>query len=134
MPSKLKELISVLHMKLYIFDDLLIITGANLSDAYFKDRMDRYVMINDKILAADMSKIFDFCYEEDDFDFPYGDFINKASDTMICSHSQANEGKMLSQIFNHGFNEIAMSTAYINFPREYKNNRAGQVQSACSVR
>lgn len=36
---------SLLHMKIYIFDETLIISGANLADPYFVDRSDRYLRI-----------------------------------------------------------------------------------------
>ncbi|GMR59353.1 hypothetical protein PMAYCL1PPCAC_29548 [Pristionchus mayeri] len=46
------EIIGLQHMKLYVFDDSLLISGANLSDSYFTDRQDRYVFIeNCKELA-----------------------------------------------------------------------------------
>mgnify|MGYP002074183142 CR=1 FL=1 len=35
------------HMKLYIFDDTTIITGANLSHSYFTRRQDRCIVIKD---------------------------------------------------------------------------------------
>lgn len=38
-------------MKLYIFDDTLIISGANLSNDYFTNRQDRYYVIRDKKLT-----------------------------------------------------------------------------------
>ena len=41
------EVIGVHHMKLYVFDDTTIITGANLSHSYFTRRQDRCVMIKD---------------------------------------------------------------------------------------
>lgn len=34
-------------MKLYIFDDHLIISGANLGDTYFTTRQDRYILLRD---------------------------------------------------------------------------------------
>lgn len=34
-------------MKLYVFDDTTIITGANLSHSYFTRRQDRCIMIKD---------------------------------------------------------------------------------------
>ena len=41
--SLLREIFGVFHMKVYIFDDTdLIISGANLSEEYFTDRIDRY--------------------------------------------------------------------------------------------
>lgn len=44
---KWNELSSLHHMKLYIFDDHLVISGANLGDTYFTTRQDRYVLLRD---------------------------------------------------------------------------------------
>lgn len=38
-------------MKVYLFDDAVIISGANLSQDYFTNRQDRYVMIRDQGLS-----------------------------------------------------------------------------------
>ncbi|KAL1497729.1 hypothetical protein ABEB36_008637 [Hypothenemus hampei] len=51
MPNRYNELIGLQHMKLYIFDDTLIISGANLSNDYFTNRQDRYFLIKDKKLT-----------------------------------------------------------------------------------
>lgn len=47
-PSRWNELIGLQHMKIYIADDTVIISGANLSNDYFTNRQDRYIMITDK--------------------------------------------------------------------------------------
>ena len=36
--SPLREIFGVHHMKLHVFDDNLLVTGANLSEDYFTDR------------------------------------------------------------------------------------------------
>lgn len=51
MPNRWNELFGVQHMKLYIFDDTLIISGANLSNDYFTNRQDRYFVIKDNNLC-----------------------------------------------------------------------------------
>lgn len=51
MPPRWNELIGLQHMKLYLFDNTVIISGANLSNDYFTNRQDRYIMIEDKPLA-----------------------------------------------------------------------------------
>lgn len=51
--QKWNELSSLHHMKLYIFDDNLVISGANLSDTYFTNRQDRYVLIRNSPLLCD---------------------------------------------------------------------------------
>ncbi|XP_031639540.1 CDP-diacylglycerol--glycerol-3-phosphate 3-phosphatidyltransferase, mitochondrial [Contarinia nasturtii] len=51
MPDRWNELIGLQHMKIYVADQTVIISGANLSNDYFKNRQDRYIMINDKHLS-----------------------------------------------------------------------------------
>lgn len=51
MPSRWNELLGLQHMKLYIFDDTLVISGANLSKDYFTNRQDRYFVIKSKKLT-----------------------------------------------------------------------------------
>lgn len=50
-PARWNELIGLQHMKIYIFDDTVIISGANLSSDYFTNRQDRYIEIMDHKLA-----------------------------------------------------------------------------------
>lgn len=51
MPPRWNELIGLQHMKLYVFDDTVIVSGANLSRDYFTNRQDRYIVIEDRRLA-----------------------------------------------------------------------------------
>lgn len=44
-PQRFNETIGVQHIKVYLFDDSVIISGANLSDSYFTNRQDRYVLL-----------------------------------------------------------------------------------------
>lgn len=50
-PDRWNELIGLQHMKIYVADQTVIISGANLSNDYFNDRQDRYIRINDKNLS-----------------------------------------------------------------------------------
>ncbi|KAL7856894.1 hypothetical protein SRHO_G00157930 [Serrasalmus rhombeus] len=52
-PERFNETIGVQHIKAYLFDDSLIISGANLSDSYFTNRQDRYVLLEDCREVAD---------------------------------------------------------------------------------
>lgn len=45
-PQRWNEVIGLQHMKLYVFDDSLVISGANLSNDYFTNRQDRYVVFD----------------------------------------------------------------------------------------
>jgi CDP-diacylglycerol--glycerol-3-phosphate 3-phosphatidyltransferase len=47
LPNPLNEVAGVFHIKAYIIDDSLILSGANLSQEYFSDRQDRYLWIRD---------------------------------------------------------------------------------------
>lgn len=49
--SQLCEVAGVFHGKVYICDDTVILSGANLSESYFTDRLDRAVVIRNKELT-----------------------------------------------------------------------------------
>ncbi|XP_061913164.1 CDP-diacylglycerol--glycerol-3-phosphate 3-phosphatidyltransferase, mitochondrial [Entelurus aequoreus] len=52
-PQRFNETIGVQHIKVYLFDDSLVISGANLSDSYFTNRQDRYVLLENCPELAD---------------------------------------------------------------------------------
>lgn len=52
LPSRYNEGLGVSHLKAYVFDDTVILSGANLSHDYFTNRQDRYIEFgNCKALA-----------------------------------------------------------------------------------
>lgn len=51
MPKRINEGWGLQHMKLYGFDDEIMLSGANLSDDYFTNRLDRYHLFKSKKLA-----------------------------------------------------------------------------------
>lgn len=53
LPSRLNEVVGVCHMKAYIFDDHVLMSGANLSSSYFTNRQDRYILLRDCRNLAD---------------------------------------------------------------------------------
>ncbi|KAL7989526.1 hypothetical protein Chor_012192, partial [Crotalus horridus] len=52
-PERFNETIGLQHIKVYLFDDNVILSGANLSDSYFSNRQDRYVFLQDSPEIAD---------------------------------------------------------------------------------
>lgn len=50
-PARWNELIGLQHMKVYVTDHTVIISGANLSNDYFTNRQDRYIVIKDQNLS-----------------------------------------------------------------------------------
>lgn len=44
LPVRIREIVGVQHMKMYVFDDSVLLSGANLSETYFTNRQDRYIL------------------------------------------------------------------------------------------
>lgn len=55
LPPRWDETVGLQHMKVYLFDDTLILSGANLSQDYFDQRQDRYVVFRG---AGDLADYF----------------------------------------------------------------------------
>ncbi|XP_049633158.1 CDP-diacylglycerol--glycerol-3-phosphate 3-phosphatidyltransferase, mitochondrial [Suncus etruscus] len=53
LPERFNETIGLQHIKAYVFDGSLVLSGANLSDSYFTNRQDRYVFLRDCPEVAD---------------------------------------------------------------------------------
>ncbi|KAG0198728.1 CDP-diacylglycerol--glycerol-3-phosphate 3-phosphatidyltransferase [Mortierella sp. GBA30] len=51
MPPRFNEGIGLMHMKVYAFDDTLIMSGANMSHDYFTNRQDRYMTFHNKDIS-----------------------------------------------------------------------------------
>lgn len=58
LPDRIREIVGTQHMKLFVADDTVVITGANLSRIYFTNRQDRYVVIRNKAFADSVSDVF----------------------------------------------------------------------------
>jgi CDP-diacylglycerol--glycerol-3-phosphate 3-phosphatidyltransferase len=63
LPPRYNELLTTFHLKAYVFDDTLIMSGANLSNDYFTSRQDRYWVIKNKALASLYHDIIDILYD-----------------------------------------------------------------------
>lgn len=59
LPSRYNEIVGLQHMKLYIVDDRVLLSGANCSNDYFMQRQDRYIEIDDPDLANFYRDIID---------------------------------------------------------------------------
>eukprot|EP00474_Spongospora_subterranea_P004360 CRZ04818.1 hypothetical protein [Spongospora subterranea] len=70
--ERIKEVIGVQHTKLYVFDDTVIISGANLSRSYFTNRQDRYYQITDRHLANYVHELV-ACIGNASFSYVYGE-------------------------------------------------------------
>lgn len=71
-PSKiLQEVRGVQHLKMAVFDDNVILTGANTSESYFTDREDRWIVFKECKELADYcddlaNSVIDFSYQMND--------------------------------------------------------------------
>ncbi|CAF4845591.1 unnamed protein product [Pieris macdunnoughi] len=59
LPSRYNEIVGLQHMKLYISDNSVILSGANCSNDYFEKRQDRYIEIEDEDLANFYCELID---------------------------------------------------------------------------
>ena len=55
-PARWNETIGLQHCKVYIFNDSVIISGANFSNDCFTNRQDRYVLVENCPMLADFYK------------------------------------------------------------------------------
>ncbi|KAK9502649.1 hypothetical protein O3M35_011377 [Rhynocoris fuscipes] len=67
LPARYNELVGLQHIKLYMFDNNVLISGANLSEDYFTKRQDRYMLVKD------CKELADFCW----------DLVNKISSVSL---------------------------------------------------
>lgn len=137
--KRLSEYFSVFHSKIIIFDNKIIFTGSNLSEDYFLNRIDRYYSLENKEMAEYLKENFfnfliknskkmnginvipsDIKFECENFK-RIGDFnINNFNDfdkTLI--YEGKSELTILKMIKDFKFDEIYVSTAYLNFPKSY---------------
>ncbi|KAL4449530.1 hypothetical protein ABPG77_007174 [Micractinium sp. CCAP 211/92] len=60
LPPRVSEVIGVMHMKCYVFDDTVLLSGANISSTYLSSRQDRYIVLrNAPQLAAFLNQAVD---------------------------------------------------------------------------
>ncbi|KPI93020.1 CDP-diacylglycerol--glycerol-3-phosphate 3-phosphatidyltransferase, mitochondrial [Papilio xuthus] len=59
LPARYNEILGLQHMKLYITDDSVLLSGANCSNDYFQKRQDRYIEIEDVDLANFYQELID---------------------------------------------------------------------------
>ncbi|ELA42931.1 uncharacterized protein VICG_00246 [Vittaforma corneae ATCC 50505] len=141
LPNVIKEALSVFHDKVFIFDDEVCITGANLHDFYFTRRMDRYYLIKHKALSDYIVKnLFGKVLSEkntpsikkdknghpplDSTITSRDDFLDlfrpeTAPFTKIIHYSHSKELQILKAVLSLGFEKIYISTPYLNFPSHY---------------
>ncbi|KAL6121288.1 hypothetical protein NUSPORA_01812 [Nucleospora cyclopteri] len=117
-PRILNECLCVFHSKLFIFDDEILITGANLYYDYYTNRVDRYYIVKDANYARYLCKIV-FDLDADISESLHGNkfFENVTAQILHFDHSE--EKDILLKLFDKKYQEMHITTAYLNFPNSY---------------
>ncbi|CAK8675582.1 unnamed protein product [Clavelina lepadiformis] len=151
LPARFNEVIGLNHLKIFIFDDTFIISGANLSTEYFHQRQDRYMQFNNCNLLANHFQTlvkavssFSFQLQSDGslkfseqcpyhpFNGNYSQFISFANrslqsllnpyQSVIASDSNAVIERQPG-LFSSVFSSAVYLLQAIGFMKENKNNR-----------
>ncbi|OII76024.1 CDP-diacylglycerol-glycerol-3-phosphate 3-phosphatidyltransferase [Cryptosporidium andersoni] len=117
----LREVLGVYHMKFYIADNNILLTGANLSEEYLTKRQDRYILLRDVPEICDyLSKISDIVQEysytlkpNNKLQFPKKEDIYIMRENMLKLNKDINWLKDLIYSFERQHDE--------DFIKKYKN-------------
>lgn len=128
LPNFICEILSVLHMKIYIFDSKVILTGANMDDIYFTTRLDRYFIIENVDLAKYIrSEIFDRFYgQESGLSCLWNARIN--DDIKDQSHIDGKEDKELQRGEFSSLSLPEQANNHINSESDLTENRNIEMQ------
>ncbi|CAH2239794.1 CDP-diacylglycerol--glycerol-3-phosphate 3-phosphatidyltransferase, mitochondrial isoform X2 [Pararge aegeria] len=89
LPSRYNEIVGLQHMKLYITDDSVILSGANCSDDYFNQRQDRYIEIVDDDLSNFYCEIIDEVVKYSKQDGKVSNVISQDKNVIVKELSQS---------------------------------------------
>lgn len=128
LPNIVKEVLGVLHSKILLFDNNVILTGANLSESYFTNRTDRYWVFQQHEPFAD------FCEDYINSLCNNSAKLNYDMNLKDSSHTDSNK-VVFKQVSQHNFkwlrydhrvkinkNEDIKLKEYFNDLGKYNNN------------
>ncbi|AMD21909.1 HFR054Wp [Eremothecium sinecaudum] len=99
-PSRFNEGIGLQHMKIYGFDNSVILSGANLSSDYFSNRQDRYYLFNSTAFSNYYFKLHQLISKMS-YQVTYSDSIQKYKVSWpasnISTEPRANRRKFIHQ-------------------------------------
>jgi CDP-diacylglycerol---glycerol-3-phosphate 3-phosphatidyltransferase len=121
LPARYNELIGVAHMKAYVFDDALILSGANLSHSYFTNRQDRYILINNASISGYFDRLIDvvcsFSYKVD----PHSE-ESRLPEIMACDPvHHSDEFKKMAKKSLQNFIERELRLSQSNMEKDAQN-------------
>ncbi|KAI5169594.1 CDP-diacylglycerol---glycerol-3-phosphate 3-phosphatidyltransferase [Pancytospora epiphaga] len=136
LPYMFNELLGVYHLKAYVFDDEVCISGANLDESYFVDRIDRYYFFKSAVLADSLiTGIFDSIKghghmnrqrmkpsnekQAETKSLISLEAITEGTITRLFSFTKDEELSVLEKLFSFKYDDIVISTAYLNFSNHH---------------
>lgn len=127
----LRELIFVQHCKMYVFDDIIILTGANCESRYFTITLDNHYEIKSKKLSIEILNLMSIHDKRFLFHSNYLKtlpliqllpFELNNNNTFIKPYTEKDEFNILKTIIKFSEkNTLYLSTGYLNLPSEYLN-------------
>jgi CDP-diacylglycerol--glycerol-3-phosphate 3-phosphatidyltransferase len=117
LPQRINEIVGTQHMKLFISDDTVLMTGANLSDIYFTNRQDRYLVVRNRELADELCVVIKNKESESKFS---KDNISFSTQRGFLHESDQTTISLLTELLNHnrGNVEVILSSPYLNISRD----------------
>ncbi|ORD94589.1 PGPS1 [Enterospora canceri] len=137
LPNLVNNALGVYHSKLYIFDETVLMTGANLYGIYYENRADRYYVIKSRELAEYYCKMVvgeGVWHDRGSYGGQSEGSMRETGETamgkwnsislenvqfQVSTFNQKNEKEVLLRLFETEYSEMAVSTAYLNMPGEY---------------
>ena len=114
--QKWNELFSTYHAKFLIFDDTLMITGANLSSIYFEKRQDRYMTIEGNQLLTNY--VYGLMEELESPKRPLKDLIrdyNKKSIELLQHVAAGHTDSFIIPVVQHGPSKLYDNDEFMRF-------------------
>lgn len=113
--QKLNEISSTYHSKLLLFDNDVILTGANLSDIYFDKRQDRYIIFkNSELLSNYLHELLDIVDESSNLRTKV-DQINEKNTKRLLEFEESPGDSWVIPLIQHGPSGILDSDEFLIF-------------------
>lgn len=113
--QKWNEISSTYHTKMLLFDNDVIMTGANLSEIYFENRQDRYVSIkNCKLLSSYLHLLLNIFGKESDLRVKI-DEINEIITRRLIEFEDEPSDSWIIPVIQHGPSGILDSDDFLVF-------------------
>lgn len=91
----------------YTFDNEIILSGANLDNSYFKNRLDRYFLVKNNELSSDLKHNSPVNHN------------NIQNLNYLFMFGREDELQVLKKLLSYDFDAVYVSSAYFNMPKSY---------------